>query len=281
MGTEISWTPTLIGEYHLALVFEGDDFLNATSLEVIILILHESSISLAAPSQSEFGELIPVSLTLQGALGGISGATVTLAVLVEGEVEQELSLITGSRGIVSTNLVGLLAGFHTIIVTFSGSATQASCTNNLTIVVVPVLVFALDSTGNLFIGHNCSVDVSVSVLGVSSVWSGSLEAVLLDPTGSRVDIWNLVIGPYSVLVINFLPLAEGTYTLNVTITGLPITSDRAFSMAVAIVRETLTLQLDAQTTPMLGGLGILAIVGLVMRKKMKSVLESLPGEWRE
>jgi hypothetical protein len=31
----------------------------------------------------------------------------------------------------------------------------------------------------------------------------------------------------------------------------------------------------------LGGLGILAIVGLVMRKKMKSVLESLPGEWRE
>ena len=279
-GTEVSWTPTLIGEYRLVLVFEGDDFLNATSLEIIVLVLHESSISLAAPSQSEFGEIIPVSITLQGALGGISGVTLTLTVSTEGEIEQELSLVTGSRGIVSTNLVGLLAGCHDIVVTFSGSATHASCTGNLTVLVVPVLVIALDSTGDLFVGHNCSVDVSVSVLGLSSAWNGSLEAVLFDPAGSRVDIWNIEIGPYSVIAINFLPLAEGTYSLNVTISGLPITAERIFPMAIAIVRETLTLQLDAQTTPMFAGLGILAAVGLVMRKKMKGMLESIASEWK-
>jgi len=281
MGTEVSWTPALVGQYRLVLVFEGDEFLNATSLEVNVRVLYESSIILAAPSQSEFGEMIPVSLTLHGALGGISGVTVTLTVLMEGEIEQELSLVTGSRGIVSTNLVGLLAGSHAIVVTFSGSATQASCIGNLNVVVVPVLVVALDSKGNLFVGHNCSVDVSVSILGLLSVWNGSLEAVLFDPTSSRVDTWNIEIGPYSLFVINFVPLAEGTYSLNVTITGLPIIAERVLPMAIAIVRETLTLQLDAQTTPMFGGLGILAIVGFVMRKKMKNVLESMPGEWRE
>ncbi len=281
MGTEVSWTPTLIGEYRLVLVFEGDDFFDATSLEVIVLVLHESSITLAAPSQSEFGEMIPVSLTLQGALGGISGVTVILTVSMEGEIEQQLSLVTGSRGIVSTNLVGLLAGSHAIVVAFSGSATQASCIGNMTVVVVPVFVIALDSRGDLFVGHNCSVDVSVSILGLSSAWNGSLEAVLFDTARSRVDTWNIEIGPYSLFVIDFLPLAEGAYSLNVTITGLPIIAERVLPMAIAIVRETLTLQLDPQTTPMFGGLGILAIVGLVIRKKMKSMLESMPGEWRE
>jgi len=32
---------------------------------------------------------------------------------------------------------------------------------------------------------------------------------------------------------------------------------------------------------MFGGLSILAVVGLVMRKKIRSILVSMPGEWSE
>jgi len=280
-GTEVSWIPNLVGEYRVVLLFEGDDFLNATSFELIIHVLHESSISLDGPSQSEYGEIIPLSITLEGALGGISGATVTIRVLRNGIIEQEISLITGSRGIVSTNLVGLLAGIHVINVTFSGSATQAHCSGNFTLKVTPVVVMTLDTVGTLYVGHNCSVDLSVSVLGPTPGWNGTLTTVLYSPTGSRLGTWNFEIDPYSILRIEFLPLNEGTHTLNITMTGLPVTVERIYPMAIVVVRESLSLQLDASTTPMFGGLGILAVVGFVMRRKLRNFIGTMPGEWNE
>jgi len=280
-GTEVFWTPNLVGIYRVVLLFEGDDFLNATSIELIVHVLHVSSISADGPSQSEYGEIVPLSITLEGALGGISGATVTVRVLTEGVIVQEISLITGSRGIVSTNIVGLLAGIHIINVTFAGSATQAYCSGSFTLEITPVAVVTIAAVGTLYVGQNCSVDLSVSVLGPTPDWNGSLTAILYSPTGSRLATWNFDIDPYSILRLDFQTLNEGTHTLNVTITGLPVAVERTYPMAIVIERESLSLQLDASTTPMFGALGILAIVGFVMRRKMRNFMGLMPGEWNE
>ncbi|MFW9976094.1 MAG: hypothetical protein ACFFDQ_12560, partial [Candidatus Thorarchaeota archaeon] len=189
-GTEVSWTPNLVGTYRVVLLFEGDDFLNASSIELIVHVLHVSSISVDGPSQSDFGEIVPLSMTLEGALGGISGATLTVRILTEGVIVQEISLVTGSRGIVSTNLVGLLAGIHNVNVTFAGSATQAFCSGSFTLEITPVVVVSIEAVGPLYVGQNCSVDLSVSVLGPKPDWNGSLTAVLYSPTGSRLATWN-------------------------------------------------------------------------------------------
>jgi len=280
-GTEVSWTPILVGEYRVVFVFEGDEFLNATSLELIVYVLHESMITLDGPLQSEYGEIVPLSITLEGAFGGISGATVTLMVLKDDAIEQEISLFTGSRGIVNTNLAELLAGTHVVVVTFTGSTNQASCSANITIEITPVVVIALDTGGTLYVNHNCSVDLSVSVLGPSPTWNGTLKAVLYSPTGSRLGTWSFEIDPYTILHIDFLPLNEGRYSLNITIAGLPVAIEQTYPMTIVIVRESLSLQIDASTTPLFGGIGILSVVGLIMRKKMKSILSGMPGEWSE
>ena len=52
-------------------------------------------------------------------------------------------------------------------------------------------------------------------------------------------------------------------------------------MAVTIINETLHLQFDSGTTPLLGGFSILAVIGAILRRKMRSVFESLPREWSE
>jgi len=280
-GTEVSWTPNLVGEYRVVLIFEGDDFLNATSLQLIIHVLHVSSISVDGPSQSDYGEIVPFSITLAGALGGISGANVTIQVLTEGVIVQEISLVTGSRGIVSTNLVGLLAGIHVINVTFAGSATQANCSASFALEITPVVVVTIETVGTLYVGQNCSVDLSVSVLGSKPDWNGTLTAVLYSPTGSRLATWSFGIDPYSILRLDFQSFSEGTHTLNVTLSGLPVAVARTYPMAIVIARESLSLQLDASTTPMFGGLGILAIVGFAMRKKMRNFMGMMPGEWNE
>ncbi|MDH4214967.1 MAG: hypothetical protein OEV85_13705, partial [Candidatus Thorarchaeota archaeon] len=281
VGTEVSWTPNLVGMYRVVLLFEGDDFLNATSIELIVHVLHVSSISVDGPSQSEYGEIVPLSITLEGALGGISGATVTIRVLTEGVIVQEISLVTGSRGIVSTNFVDLLAGIHIINVTFAGSATQAYCSGVFILEITPVVVVTIESVGTLYVGQNCSVDLSVSVLGSRPGWNGSLTAVLYSPTGSRLAAWNFEINSYSILRLDFQSLSEGIHALNITITGLPVAVERTYPMAIVIAKESLTLQFDATTTPMFGGLGILAIVGLALRRKMKGVFGAMPGEWIE
>ncbi|MHA1577987.1 MAG: Ig-like domain-containing protein, partial [Candidatus Thorarchaeota archaeon] len=279
LGTEVSWTPTLTGEYRVVIEFEGDEFYNQSYFEIVILVRHRSSMTLEAPQLSEFGEIIPITLTLEGAIGGLSSETVTLTVFTDGILQLEETLVTGSRGVITHNLVGLLAGTHTITITFAGSESQALCSGEKFINVTPLVVIAINNEGNLFVGQENIVSISVSILGTSGDWIGALDAVLQSPSNEELGSWNFEIDSYSVLDFDFLPLVEGTYSLNVTVLGLPVTIERTYPLSIAVVRESLQIELDAGNTSLLGGFGVLSIIGVVMRKKMKGVVSSMPGEW--
>ena len=278
-GTEVSWTPILTGEYRVVILFEGDDFYNQSTSEIVVLVRHESSVSLDVPQSSEFGAIVPLTITLEGAIGGQSGETITLTIFNGGVFEMNETLVTGSRGVISHNLVGLLAGSHTVIITFDGSDSQAPCSSEMVIEITPVLVLSITNEGSLFTGRENTVSISVSVLGTRGDWIGSLDAVLFSPSQEELDSWTFEIDPYSILDIDFLPIIEGTYSLNVTVFGLPITIERTYPLAIAVVRESLQLELDAGNTSLLGGFGIISVIGIVMRKKMKGVAGSMPGEW--
>ncbi|MHA1862141.1 MAG: hypothetical protein ACTSWA_00125, partial [Candidatus Thorarchaeota archaeon] len=116
-------------------------------------------------------------------------------------------------------------------------------------------------------------------LGTSADWLGSLSTILFSPENEEIGSWIFEIDSYSILDIDFLPLVEGTYSLNVTVVGLPVTVERTFPLAIAVVYESLQIELDAGNTFLLGGFGILSVVGVIMRKKMKGVVGSMPGEW--
>ncbi|MGY5879088.1 MAG: prenyltransferase/squalene oxidase repeat-containing protein [Candidatus Thorarchaeota archaeon] len=279
MGTEVSWTPILTGEYRVVILFEGDDFYNQATTEIVILVRHLSSVSLEAPELSEFGDIVPLTITLNGPIGGISGENITLTIFRNDIAQMEETLTTGSRGVISHNLVGLLAGSHTIIITFEGSDSQAACSGELVIEITPVLVLSITNEESLYVGRENTLSISVSVLGTGGDWVGSLDAVLYSPSEEELDSWTFEIDPYSILEIEFLPVVEGSYSLNVTVYGLPVTIERIYPLAIAVVRESLQLELDAGNTSLLGGFGILSVIGIFMRKKMKGVVGSMPGEW--
>jgi hypothetical protein len=280
-GSEVSWTPNLTGEFRVVLLFEGDSFLNSTSLEIVINVRYTSSLTVEAPTLMEFGELIPISATLNGVLGKISGAIITITVTQGGVVERVETLTTNSHGVASIDLVGLLSGNHTIMASFMGSATQAPCSSEVNVLVTPVVVLDIDPTSDLYVGHYCTVNLSVTVLGTTPDWNGTVNALLTDPEGEEAGQWSFEIGVYSTVTIGFNARVLGIYILNTTIGGLPIVNTRAYPLSVTVVDEVLQLQLDAGTTPLLGGFGILAIVGIVLRKKMRGIVGSLPGEWSD
>lgn len=281
MGSEVSWTPTLVGVYRIFLEFDGNAFLNSTTLEFQIEVRYPSYISLDIPELIEFGEVIPVTVTLNGALGTISGATVTLTVITDGLVRTIETLTTGSRGVASVNLAGLLSGTHKIRVAYNGSSTQAPCDNELEVMITPLVVLSIEPISELHVGHFCSINLTVSILGTSANWTGTLDIGLYDPDGQYVTDWTFNVGVHAIKTIGFNAQKLGIHTLNVTLGGLPIIVSHDYPMAVVIVDETLQLELDAGTTPLLGGFGILTIVGVVLRKKIRGVVGSLPEEWTE
>ena len=278
-GSEVSWNPTLTGAYRVVFLFEGDVYLNSTTLELVIEVRYPSSLIVNMPQLMEFGEIIPISATLSGALGRIGGATLILTVTQEGVVEREETLTTNSQGVASINLVGLLSGNHSITMSFSGSATQAASTKEMNLVITPIVVIDIEPTSNLYLGYYCTVNVTVTVLGTESEWSGTLDAWLIDPHGDEVGYWNFEIGVISTLTIGFNARLEGTHILNTTITGLPVVYSQNHSMAVKVVNEILQLQFDVGTTPIVGGFGLLAMVGIALRRKIKTILKSMPTEW--
>ncbi|MFW9982325.1 MAG: hypothetical protein ACFFE3_10475, partial [Candidatus Thorarchaeota archaeon] len=185
------------------------------------------------------------------------------------------------QGVASFNLVGLLSGTHTIRVSFDGSITQASCETELEIVITPLVVLSIKPISTMYVGHYCSVNLSVSVLGTSPGWIGTLDAWLFDPDQKQVTERSFQVGIHSIITIGFNAQKLGTHSLNVTLSGLPVLVSQTYPMAVVVVDESLQLELDAGTTPLLGGFGVLAIMGMFLRKKMRGVVDSLPSEWNE
>ena len=142
-------------------------------------------------------------------------------------------------------------------------------------------MLSIEPISEMYVGHYCSVNLSVSILGTISDWNGTLKAWLFDPEGQQVAQWAFEVSVHSIVTIGFNAQKIGTHTLNVTLSGLPIIVSRDYPMAVVIVDESMQLELDASTTPLLGGFSILTVVGVILRKKMRGVVDSLPGEWSE
>jgi len=279
LGTEVTWIPTLTGEYRIIIVFEGDEFYNQSMIEVKVLVRNPSSLALEATQQTEFGEIIPLTITLSGAIGGLSGQTVILSVYSDGLLQMEETLTTGGRGVLTHNIIGLLAGTHIVKVVFNGSSTQAPCIGEIEVEVTPVVVVTINNDESLFVGYENTLSISVSILGTRSDWIGSLFICLISPSGEENKSWNFEIDSYSVLDIDFTPIIEGEYSLNVTVAGLPISIERTYPLSIAVVRESLHIELDAGNTSLLGGFSIIAVVGVIMRKKMKGIIGSMAEEW--
>ena len=278
-GSDISWTPSITGEYRVVLQFDGDSFLNGSSLEFVILVRYPSSLEVELPESIPFGEIVPLSISLNGVIGKISGATIVITVFMGSNVELEETVITDNHGMVSFNLIGLLSGIHNVTVSFAGSAAQAPRLIEESFVVTAVVVLKIESTSDVYLGHYCSVNMSVTVLGTTPDWTGTIKVRLTDPYGEPAGQWTFDLGVYTVVTIGFNAQIEGMHTLNITINGLPIINSQEYPMVVTVVNEIIQLQLDAGTTPLIGGLGILAAVGVVLRKKIHEIIGSFPREW--
>ncbi|MHA2371398.1 MAG: prenyltransferase/squalene oxidase repeat-containing protein [Candidatus Thorarchaeota archaeon] len=277
---EISWTPNAHGVYNLSLLFDGEPLMDDCHLQISSLARYPTSITLEMTREAFHGDSIPVTLTLSGLLSKIQGATVILSVSLNGTIITEEDLITGFRGSVQTELRDLPAGNHTIVVSYLGSESFVPCAEKGIVIVLPQSSLTMEVL-NSYVNFNCTLRIAVTLFGVSPNWQGMTEIIVNGPTGNQVGQWVKKIGEDTIIEVSLFPSDVGLYSANITLLGLPVISRINHGLSFSVTDAPIQLPLDAGTTPVVGGIGLVVVLGYVVRRKLRGIFDDLPGEWTE
>jgi hypothetical protein len=278
-GTTISWAPSLTGNYSLELTFEGTDYWLSDSTEITVLVRYPAVIQIEHPALMEYSEPIPLSITLSSGVFKIQDASLIIRVWSDGQLMLEQTAITGNRGSAEVMLENLLAGNLTVQVEFNGTASFAPISHSLSLIVTPMLLLDVTPLTQVQVGHNCTLNVSYSILGVDEYWSGGLEISILDPMGQDVDRAVLDILRNGAAMMEILIELEGEYHADIKVSGLPAIDQILATLTFQATSFTPAIPMDAGAVPWIGGLGIVAAVAVLIWKRVAVIVSSLPVDW--
>ncbi len=199
--------------------------------------------------------------------------------MLKGEIILEEVTTTTSRGVAVVVLQGLLAGQYIVTTHYAGTDSLAPCTSTFEVAVLPRVITQLIPTSEPYVGTNCSLDITVAVVGVGGGWSGNVTVSVFDPSGVPLLNRTLSIGQHLDIVLFLVPILEGQFTVNVTVSGLPVISVTESELKFTITPVPISIVLDAGFTPVAAGVPIIGIIGYILRRRLGGTFEGLPGEW--
>ncbi len=107
----------------------------------------------------------------------------------------------------------------------------------------------------------------------------SKEFEAVNPVGDVIRSGIIQVSRNSTLEVYLIPDVEGLYVVYAEITDLPIINRLNSSSEFFVTILPFSSQMDAGTVPVLSGGAALAVIGLVLRKKLGGALDSLSVEW--
>jgi hypothetical protein len=258
--------------------FDGDEFRNATEVEVEIITRYETVLEVQAIGEVVFGESVDVTVKLMGGLGNINGAEIELQVDLDGINQMTENTTTQSLGTVRVSLVGLGAGNHTIKVFYYGDDVFAPATTSVQVLIFPQVSVAM-SVVNAFVGANTTLTISLDIGGVESNWTGMLDLIIFDPEGKQTTSLNQEIDGSAEVTLSLKLELEGKFLVNVTISSLPLSRTDARQLSFDATIPPPVIQMDGSTISLTSGIVFVALIGFVILKRFNKVLSSLPSEW--
>ncbi len=275
----IEWTPSTSGNYTLKVEFEGD-ILHMEDLLIIIIYTRRSTyFEITLPELMSYSESKTLSVTLFGSSVRLSGATVKVQLLNNGELFTEYQDTTGYQGRIQLILENLPAGTITMIALFLGSEDFAPCTISSHLTVYPEVEFEASILGTSFVGENVSIEITVDILGLSDSWFGSIAGTISDQNNQTVKQILINVSSVDTVTISFIPYSEGEYVLHLTLSGILLEVEYELLETVLVTYPTLEYIMDPGTAPIISGGTILLLIGLVFKKRLGNAIDTIPGEW--
>ena len=278
-GAEVMWTPSAVGVYAIDIVFTGDGYLLSSSLEIEVLTRFSTVLKIDLAHTVSYGDDILILATIRDEFGAMRNVPVEAHVLLDGVEVQLLNETSDWNGVVKFGLHGLLAGNYTVTIEFSGSDDHVPVQKSDYLEIDPVISLQVLQTDNAYQGQNASAIVTISVLGVGSMWTGHAQIVVIDPSGVIIHKSNHSITSQATLSVSFVPPDVGQYRLELTVSDVPVLDTLSDSLRVDVSAPADQLMIDSSTGSLAIGLPIIALVGLLIHKKTAGALRSLPTDW--
>jgi hypothetical protein len=282
-SVEIIWTPQKSGIYRIFVEFEGIPYIEGCNRTLELLVRHSCTYNVLTSEPVTYPESPSLSYSLISNIGGVPGASINITIIHANGTRHWLNHFTDSRGNGQVLLDNMHAGFHEIILNYSGSEEYTSCWTSTNVTVKPNVDVEIQSIVNAFTENNCSLNLAVNVNGVENDWNGSIRILHLKPNGGVAGSWELKIYKESDISINFIPEIEGEHSLDVFVWGLPIISNYSAreKFSVSIPVPVIEIPMDVSTTPVqIAGI-ILPFIAFAINKRIGSWLGSISGEWEE
>ncbi len=275
---EVSWNPSMTGNYTLEVWFEGDDFRGASWFTVIVLTRHATVLEVNLPEEVTFPAEPQLILSLKSGFAKLADADVHLSIMLGNETIWTTVLETDFSGRALIDIESLLAGEYMALLFYLGSEVYAPINASAELRILPCVAVAIITVTDAYIGFNCSVVLGVAVQGVPENWQGTMQITVSDPDGSIIAVTETITSG-SELSLLFVPRLEGAHELNITIGDLPVITNFTDGFSFSVVDAPLALKLDFGLAPLLGGSGAIAVIGYLIRKKLGAMIDSLPTEW--
>jgi hypothetical protein len=278
-GITIAWVPSLAGNYSLEIIFEGGNFWLNASAEISVLVRYPTVIQIEHPASMEYGQPIPLSITLHSGIFKIQDAYLLIRVWSDSHLILEQTAITGNRGSAEVLLDSLLAGNLTVMVEFIGTGSFAPIIHSISLIVTPLLLLNVTPLTEVQVGLNCTLNMSYSILGVDADWIGGLEISIINPLGQVVETTSLNIQHTGVTTMVFFVELDGEYRADILVSGLPAVDQMQSALTFQATTMSPSIPMDAGVAPWVGGLGIIAAMAVLVWKRVGVIVSTLPGEW--
>ncbi len=276
---EVSWTPSWTGNYTLVIQYFGDEWRLPAMISISVLTRRLTTLTVQPLQPVDYPMNVEIEATLSSTLSKLGGAQISFAVLLGEDLVIQRIESTNSRGVSVTSFDGLLAGAYIIRVYYAGTDSLAPCIVNLELEVRPTVSTDLLPLTQPYVNSNCSVKLSVAVLGVDADWFGTVVVTVYNPQNNLLLNHTLPLEPLFELTLYIVLRIEGQFRVNIAIIGLPVVEIYENELLFMSTSVPMSVVLDAGSTPVVAGAPIITLIGLALRKKLGEAIEGLPSEW--
>jgi len=276
---EIEWTPTKTGNYTIIIEYEGTEFIESSSLTLIIKIRYETNLDVSAPESINYPDSGRLMVTLSGGLGKVSGAEIRIRIVIGDLSEEEILLVTDVRGLVQADIDPSYAGNMTIEVEYLGSDIYAECKMILSVLIYPAVDLEISSSPAYYTGVNGSITVAVDIQGLVDSWRGTLNLLIYSNLNELVRNYSTTTKAVDTIILRFVTYDLGIYSILVKISGVPLLGTANATGSFEITDTPLSIPMDTGSTTVMSSGIILGIIGFALRKKLTGALDNVSVEW--
>ncbi len=276
---EIAWMPNRIGNYSLVVRYQGTKHVENATLHRIILTRHKTNFATEIPEAISYPEDLRFTMELQYENGPLVNASVLLSVVRDSQILHTASQKTSFAGIIAFEVAGLQSGNYTVILEYEGSSDFSDCTLVTDLVVQPDVNLELSVLSMPYVQVKGDLQLSLVIRGIDSLWTGTLIMEIVSDGGFSERLLETVVGPNVTKSISVLLEQEGNYTIRYGVTHVPLLGDVFLSSSIVITGPPLTIPMDEASFPVAVSGIVLAVIGVILKKRLGVALESLPVDW--